>query len=155
MGGIVKSTKYYTIDAAGVELIAGFEGYVDGVYDDSDGYATVGFGHLLHESAATPADHREYDGRGKEFFTGLLHEDIHKIAILPMRFYIHVAMDQNRVNALASLGYNAGGGVFAGSMGRFCNAKDWAAAADEFIAWAHPSVLLGRRETERTLFLKQ
>jgi GH24 family phage-related lysozyme (muramidase) len=143
----------YSIDQAGVELIASFEGYVDGVYNDSRGFATCGIGHLLHESPASSADHREYDGRGRGFFLGLLREDIQRDAIGPMNTVLHAPLNQNQVNALASLAFNTGPGSLYGTVGRDINARDYAAAADAFLLWSHPSVLLARREQERRLFL--
>jgi GH24 family phage-related lysozyme (muramidase) len=142
----------YQIDQTGVELIASFEGFVDGVYNDSRGFATCGVGHLLHQSPATQQDHRTYDGKGRAFFLGLLHDDIERVAMRPMRQYIHVPLNQNRVNALASLAFNCGGGCLAGTVGRKVNARDWAGAQEAFMLWSNPPVLRARREQEAALF---
>lgn len=143
----------YQIDAAGIELVASFEGYVDGVYNDSRGFATCGYGHLLHTSRATAQDHRTYDGKGRAFFLRLLHQDIERVSMRPMRTLIHVPLSQNRVNALASLAFNCGGGALAGTIGRRLNARDYKGAADAFLLWDNPPVLRARRERERALFL--
>ncbi|MFZ1925300.1 MAG: lysozyme [Solirubrobacteraceae bacterium] len=143
----------YAIDQAGVELIAGFEGFVDGVYADSRGFATCGYGHLLHESAPTEQDHREYDGRGRTFFLGLLREDIERVAIGPMNQALRVSLNQNEVNAVASGCFNCGPGFVEGTVGREINAHRLVAAANAFMLWAHPSELVPRREAERRLFL--
>lgn len=143
----------YAIDEAGVELIASFEGFINGVYADSRGFATVGYGHLLHESEPTEQDHREYDGRGRTFFLGLLHQDIQRVAIGPMNQVLHVSLNQHQVDAVASACFNCGPGFIEGTVGRDINARDFSAAADAFMLWAHPSVLAGRREAERRLFL--
>lgn len=142
----------YQIDQTGVELIASFEGFVNGVYNDSRGFATCGVGHLLHTSPATQQDHRTYDGKGRAFFLGLLHDDIERVSMRPMRQYIHVPLNQNRINALASLAFNCGGGALAGTVGRKVNARDWKGAGDAFLLWSHPAVLRARREQERALF---
>lgn len=147
-------SRAYRIDSTGVELIASFEGFVNGVYNDVRGFATVGYGHLLHQSPATAADHRTYDGRGHGYFLKLLHDDIERVSMRPMRQYIHVPLNQNRVNALASLAFNCGGGALAGTIGRRLNARDYQGAADAFMLWVHPSVLRARREQERALFLR-
>jgi GH24 family phage-related lysozyme (muramidase) len=143
----------YAINQAGVELIASFEGYVDGVYDDSRGFATCGYGHLLHESAATQADHWRYDGRGRTFFLNLLHEDIQRVAIGPMNTALHASLNQNEVNATASATFNCGPGFVEGTVGADINAHRFAAAANAFMLWDHPSVLTSRREAERRIFL--
>lgn len=143
----------YAIDRAGVELIASFEGFVNGAYNDSEGYATCGYGHLLHRSPATRADHRRFDGKGRAFFLNLLHQDIERVSMAPMRRYIHVPLNQHQVNALASLAFNCGGGCLAGTVGRKLNARDYHGAADAFLLWSHPSVLIPRRRQERGLFL--
>jgi GH24 family phage-related lysozyme (muramidase) len=44
------------IDAHGLHLIAGFEGFVDRPYNDSAGNATIGYGHLIHRGPVTLAD---------------------------------------------------------------------------------------------------
>lgn len=144
----------YSIDRAGLELIIGFEGFVNGVYDDSRGFATCGFGHLLHESPATEQDHREYDGRGRAFFEGLLHGDVERVAIAPMNQALHVPLNQHQVNAVASGCFNCGPGFVEGTVGREINAEHWQAAADAFLLWANPPVLRPRREEERALFLE-
>lgn len=143
----------YQIDQAGVELIAGFEGYVGGAYNDSLGYATAGYGHLLHRSRATAEDHRTYDGKGRAFFLRLLHADIERVSMEPMRRLIHVPLNQHRVNALASLAFNCGPGCLAGTVGREVNARRFQQAADAFMLWVHPPELTGRRRIERALFL--
>jgi len=144
----------YEVDAAGVELIASFEGYVNGVYNDSRGFCTGGFGHLFHESPATEEDHRLYDGKGKTFWLKMLHNDIYRDAIEPMNATLHVQLDQNEINPVASACYNCGPGFVEGTVGRLINARKWNAAANAFMLWDHPSVLIPRREQERALFLQ-
>jgi GH24 family phage-related lysozyme (muramidase) len=144
----------YSIDQAGVELIAGFEGFVNGAYNDSRWFATCGYGHLLHQSAATAQDHHTYDGKGRAFFLTLLHGDIQRVSIGPMNRYLHRPMSQGRVNAVASGCFNCGPGFVMGTVGREINAGHWQAAADAFRLWSTPPVLRARREIERALFLK-
>jgi GH24 family phage-related lysozyme (muramidase) len=143
----------YEIDPAGVELIASFEGFVDGVYNDSRRFATCGYGHLLHQSPATVADHRTWDNRGRDFYLRLLHDDIDRVALEPMRRYLDVPLNQNQINAVASGCFNCGPGFVAGTVGRLINQRDWHGAAQAFYMWAHPPVLYPRRRTEANLFL--
>lgn len=144
----------YSVNEAGVELIASFEGFVDGVYNDVEGYATVGYGHLLHYSNATPEDHRVWDGRGHAFYLSLLHQDINRLCVEPLAAFVHVPLNQNQVNALASAIYNCGAGFIEGTVGRLLNERRYFAAANAFLLWDHPEVLRPRRETERALFLR-
>lgn len=144
----------YHLDQSGVELIASFEGFVDGVYNDSRGLATCGYGHLLHMSPATAADHRTYDGKGRAFFEHLLHDDIQRVSISAMDAALHVPLNANRVRAVASATFNCGAGFVSGTVGRLINERKWQAAADAFMLWAHPSVLIPRREQERALFMR-
>lgn len=144
----------YSIDEAGLLLIRGFEGYVDGVYDDSRGFATCGVGHLLHQSGATSADHREYDGRGWAFYSRLLAGDVQRDALGPMNATLHVGLNQNQINAVASACFNCGPGFIYGTVGRLINERRWAAAADAFLLWDQPPELLPRRRQERALFLR-
>jgi GH24 family phage-related lysozyme (muramidase) len=143
----------YSVDQAGVELIASFEGFVDGVYNDSEGYATCGYGHLLHYSPATEADHREFDGRGRAFYLKLLALDIKRDATDPMNHFLHVSLNQNQVNAVASACFNCGPGFVEGSVGNAINAENWRLAANDFMLWAKPAVLTARRQAEARLFL--
>lgn len=150
----------YQIDQAGVELIASFEGFENGAYNDSEGFATCGYGHLLHRSPATAQDHRTYDGKGRAYFLNLLHSDIERVSMAPMRQYIHVPLNQNRVNALASLAFNWGGGILNphassplySTMGRLLNAKKYREAGDYFLELAHPPILMPRRRQEKALY---
>jgi GH24 family phage-related lysozyme (muramidase) len=144
----------YQIDQAGVELIASFEGFVNGAYNDSEGFATAGYGRLLHRSPATAADHARYDGKGRAYFLGLLHEDIERVSMAPMRAAIHVPLNQNQINALASLAFNWGGGILSGHIGGLLNAKRYSAAGDYFLELAHPAILMARRRQERVIFNK-
>lgn len=144
----------YLVDGAGIELIAGFEGYVNGAYNDSDNppNATCGYGHLIHTGPVTEQDKRDYDGRGRVFFLDLLHQDIQRVALAPMERYLHVPLNQNQINAVTSATFNCGPGFVEGTVGKLINARAWGPAASAFMLWAHPAVLAGRRGTEARLF---
>jgi hypothetical protein len=104
-------------------------------------------------SAATTADHRTWDRRGRPFYLRLLHEDIDRVALEPMRRYLDVPLNQHQINALASGCFNCGPGFVAGTVGRLVNERDWQGAARAFYLWAHPPVLYPRRRAEANLFL--
>jgi GH24 family phage-related lysozyme (muramidase) len=144
----------YALSHAGLELIMSFEGYRDGVYNDSRNFATCGYGHLLHTSLATHADHERYDGRGRTFFLDLLRKDVDRDAMSPMNRLIHAPLNEHQVDALASLAFNCGPGALEGTVGREVNERRYREAADAFLLWSHPPELRPRREQERALFLK-
>jgi GH24 family phage-related lysozyme (muramidase) len=144
----------YAANAETVDLVASFEGFVDGVYNDSSNNATGGFGHLIHLGPVTPTDEREYAGHGKAFWLSLFHEDIQRVAIGPMNEYLHVPLNQPSVSAVASATYNCGPGFVEGTVGHDINEREWLPAANAFMLWANPSVLTPRREQERALFLR-
>jgi GH24 family phage-related lysozyme (muramidase) len=143
----------YAIDRAGLDLILSLEGYLDVVYADSRGLATVGVGHLIHMGYPTAHDHAQYDHKGRAFYEQLLRSDVERDSIGPMNHYLHRALNQNQVNAVASAAFNCGPGFIYGSVGQAINRGDMQGAADAFMRWVTPSVLYGRRVHERNLFL--
>lgn len=67
---------------------------------------------------------------------------------------VHVPLTQNEFDALASLVFNIGTNGFLGSsVLRQLNQRNYRAAADDFLMWNRPAVLLGRRRAERLQFL--
>jgi len=136
---------------AGIAAIAQREGERLTAYRDSRGLWTIGVGHL------TNAFFKVFPGlkitREKEM--ELLAHDLGEVEATINRC-VKVPMTQNQFDALASLGYNIGcGGLAGSSVVRYLNAKNYNAAADAFMAWCHPSVLIGRRKAERIQFLRK
>lgn len=156
------------LSPAGVHLIAGFEGYVPTPYEDSAGYCTIGYGHLIGERACTAADRAAYSGWSHERFLTLLDQDAAdavaavssavrvKLGIIPARA-------QARFDALVSLAFNIGSGAFAASsLVREINRKgaprDWATCGPRWLAWDHAGGvvvpgLLNRRRAEVAIFI--
>lgn len=137
--------------AAGVAFIAEWEGFVDHVYLDAGGLATVGYGHLVRT--------------GEDFSGGVTKEQ----ALALLAADVATAEDcvdghteglsQNAFDACTSLTYNIGTGAFlASTVLHEIRAGNMEAAADAFLLWRKVNGqdnagLLARREAERTLFL--
>ncbi len=134
----------------GAEFIEREEGFRADVYNDSEGYATVGIGHLLHYSGATAADHAKWDGMSMAAALKLLAAD-NAPGLQAIQHYVRVELTQPQIDALCSLLYNCGPGAISGGIQRAINAHHDPTAA--FMAWAHPTVLEGRRRRELEVFL--
>jgi len=139
------------VSPAGVTVLAQREGERLSAYRDSRGLWTIGVGHL------TNAFFKVFPGlkitREKEM--ELLAHDLGEVEATINRC-VKVPMTQNQFDALASLGYNIGCGGLAGStVVRELNAKNYIAAADAFMEWHRPSVIIPRRKAERIQFLKR
>jgi GH24 family phage-related lysozyme (muramidase) len=144
-------------------FIAPFEGYSQRPYDDSNGYATAGYGHLIAErsvaslSASTVRKYTlsEPDARA------LLARDLAK-DYAPAVNALPVKLNDDQKVALISAVYNLGTGVLGvkHDLGRHLHAGELRAAADSLLEYdkdAKGQVLAGlqrRRKAERKLFLK-
>lgn len=146
------------VSQRGLEFIARFEGCVLHPYNDaaSPPNATIGYGHMIHRGAVTPADVRKF----KEFTLGdamrLLVEDaqaaVHAVASLGVR------LNQHEFDALVSFAFNCGGGALMGGIARSLKAgrKQQAMSVLREYVHAGSEVLPGlvrRRTAESALFL--
>ena len=140
--------------ANGLAFISREEGLRLAPYNDSEGHATVGVGHLLHRGNVTAADRRAYAGFTREGAIRLLKADVGKVEHA-IDNAVKVPLNQNQYDALVSLGFNIGtGGLTSSTVVRKLNARDYKGAADAILMWRKPAVLLPRRQRERSLFLK-
>ena len=48
------------LSAAGVRLIAGFEGFRSDLYNDAAGHCTIGYGHLVHTGNCDGSESAEF-----------------------------------------------------------------------------------------------
>lgn len=139
------------LSAAGLRLIATFEGFRAEPYPDSGGKATIGYGHLIQ-----PAD-RFRPPISEAEALGVLRRDVAS-AEAAVRDAVHVPVTQREFDAMASLAFNIGGGAFARStLVRLLNRGDRAGAAAEFSRYirAGGKVVAGlvrRRQVERNVF---
>lgn len=140
------------ISAAGVKMIAGFEGYESAPYTDSVGVWTIGYGHTEGVSSRskplTQAQAR-----------ALLQHDLDKTYAPPVTA-LGLPLNQHQFDALVSAVYNLGPGILSSSstLGKALRARNWKLAADALLLYDHAGgrVLPGlrtRREAERKLFL--
>lgn len=147
----------------GARFIGAWEGYRPTVYADSRGFATIGIGHLLHMSRPTVADFKLY--WSLPVALAQLQKDAEANGLAVIRRNVHVPLTQAQVDALACLCFNTGPGAL--EPGRVVtvavNSKPsrWNPVAmrawhgrvrGAMLEWAHPSVLLRRRESEARLF---
>jgi GH24 family phage-related lysozyme (muramidase) len=133
----------------GAEFIEREEGYRADAYNDSQGYCTVGIGHLIGYHACTSADHATWDGMSMATALKLLAAD-NAPGLQAIQHWIKPELTQPQVDALCSLLYNCGPGAITGGVQRAIN--NGQPVDQAFLAWAHPSVLLGRRQREVALF---
>ncbi len=135
------------ISPAGLTAIKQREGVELRAYQDTRGIWTIGVGHTGREV------HRGLRWTEEQVNTALEH-DI-GWAEAAVNSDVHTPLTQNEFDALVSLTYNIGAGGFAGSSVRKqLNAGNKQAAADDFLMWERPAVLVKRREGERAQFLK-
>lgn len=145
------------INQAGLHLIEEFEGLArklpDGkiaAYADAVGVPTIGYGHThgVHLGQVITVE------QAQEF----LQQDLRQ-AESAVSHLVKVALNDNQFAALVSFVFNLGAGALSRStLLRDLNAKNYQAAADQFLVWDHAGgrVLPGlvrRRQAERKLFL--
>jgi lysozyme len=141
-------------DAAGLAFISREEGTVLHPYNDSQGYATVFVGHLIAYRHVIARDWTDWAPLDRPHAIRVLAKDVKEVEDA-IHASVHVSLNQNEFNALCSLGFNIGtGGLRSSTVVRRLNAGDRRGAADAFLMWRIPSVLLPRRYRERALFLK-
>lgn len=153
----------------GAEFIGRSEGLVLHPYNDAVGYATIGYGHLLHYSPVTAADKEKWKGFTAKDAISLLQKDADKYA-RPLAAHAKKRgwkLNQPQFDALVSFSFNVGTGWLDdsglertltrvskdGKVGDL----DKAAIRRELDKWdvaggRHLPGLLARREREARLF---
>lgn len=140
----------------GTNLIIEYEKEVLRVYDDGFGFATLGIGHLLTpaEKKTMPIGTKITREQSREYF-----KKDSKRFVDAVNAAVKVPITQNQFDALVSLAFNIGTGAIAkASLIRKLNNRDYAGAADGFLAWnkvkgKEVKGLTRRRKQERSLFL--
>lgn len=142
----------------GAVFIGNFEGWRPEAYNDPVGFATIGYGHLLHRSPVTAADRKTWGTLTHVRGLALLQQDA-EAAAASIRNHVKVRINQAQFDALVSFAFNCGVGAFeASSLLRKLNAGDKAGAANGLLDWDmagghHLAGLHARRARERELFL--
>ncbi len=142
------------VSERGLKLIELFEGFSPTQYDDGTGTMTIGYGTTAADISPLP-----------RYLTRQQAEDLlrEKLArkYVPSIAALHIPLNQNQIDALASFVYNLGTGFLEPgyTMGRLLRARAYRAAADAMLQYDHVGGqvwqgLKVRRENERALFLR-
>lgn len=140
---------------AGVQMIAGFEGFVAKPYNDVAGNATNGYGHLLHMGRVQPGD----PSVSPSVALLQLHMDVAQAEKAVNRL-VRVSLTQNQFDALVSWTYNLGAHALANStMLKDINAGRKDLVPAEMEKWVHAggvavAGLVERRTAEAKLFVQ-
>lgn len=141
------------------KLIAQFEGYEGRCYNDPEGHATIGYGHLLHYGPCTKKDMR-LRWTKKEARLQLKEDIKYRIEIV-QKATKKVYTTKNMKVALTSFVYNVGETAFKEStLLKLLKKGYYLRAADQFLRWKYGDNkrelpgLVNRRKKERQVFLK-
>jgi GH24 family phage-related lysozyme (muramidase) len=151
------------LSPAGAAFVAAWEGYRARAYNDSEGNATIGVGHLLHYGPVTQAELALY--WPLPYALAVLRADAARNGLDELHQSLHVPLTQGQVDALVCLGFNCGPGSLRadGLVMQAVNGKPrryrllamraWhQRVRTTMLAWAHPAVLERRRLSEAYLF---
>lgn len=147
-----------------VDFIKSKEGLRLEMYDDDAGYATIGYGHLIHYGKVgtdTKAEKPFKNGITDTEAVDLLKTDIENKAEKFVRSNVKVKLSQNEYDALVSFTFNVGGGALKRStLLKKVNAGETNAATikSAFVVWnkAGGKELKGltkRRQAEAEIFI--
>jgi GH24 family phage-related lysozyme (muramidase)/uncharacterized protein YraI len=106
--------KHLSMSGKGLTMLTTFEGSRLKPYNDSNGYCTVGVGHLLHTSRCTSADHRISAARARSLLTS----DVKKFSSGVTHLLPKTPLRQYEFDVLVSFAFNIG-------LGGFRNSKVW------------------------------
>jgi RHS repeat-associated protein len=142
-----------------IQLHEGFGKNGKNPYNDSRGFATVGYGHLLHESPITPEDVAQYKNFTKAGGLRLLKKDLEKLEP-QIKAVIIVPVSQTEYDAIVSFTFNVGIGnnnpnsPNAGLTGsEFLKQLNRGNYKGTLLLHYHtPTEIIGRRNDEVTLF---
>ena len=119
-------------------------------YRDSEGYWTIGVGHLL--SLDKNADFSALAWT-REHAEQVFAEDLTKYE-KAVNDSVHVPLKQNQFDALVSFAHNIGvAGVMNSWVVREINGGSWDAAAAAFDNWHKPPSIISRRNGEKHQFI--
>lgn len=138
-------------------FVSYWEGYAPRCDDRLDGFATIGFGHLLRFSPCTAEDRELWWSKRKAL--AQLDKDL-RDAAGDVRRLVRVPLSADQRSALISFTFNVGQTALRDStLRRLLNGGNYRAAADQLLRWVHgPGAvelpgLHRRRAAERQLFL--
>jgi GH24 family phage-related lysozyme (muramidase) len=145
------------VSAKGLAFLIAEEGFIPHAYNDPAGHATFGVGHLLHLGPVTQADRAQWGTKARPkpraLVERVLREDLAQYE-RAVREAVNRPLTPHQFDALLSLAFNIGTGGFRRStVVKRLNAGDFRGAADAFLMWNKPAILIPRRRRERELFL--
>ena len=129
--------KTLKISKKGIEFIKSWEGLRLEAYDDSQGFATIGYGHLIERKSIKDISlSNEYkNGISQEKADELFEKDLEKFEDAVKRD-VTVPLYQNEYDALVSLLYNCGENFLkddkAPKLYNYLKNRNYSQAADEF-----------------------
>jgi len=148
--------KDMSLSEQGLHFIANNEGFPKRQpYNDPLGYATAGYGHLLHKSPYTAADAAKYGGMTKQDGMVLLKQDV-KSRVSAVNRLVKVPLKQNQFDALVDFTFNVGEGAFGRStLLRQINGGNMSGVSTQLLRWTNGGNkgLINRRNVEINLFV--
>jgi len=145
----------HDVSNAGLNFIAGYEGYSATTYNDVAGLATIGYGHLIKSVES-------FGILSRSAATQLLRKDA-SFAVNAVNKYVKVSLNQNQFDALTSLTFNIGAGGFSkSSVLRNVNSGNTLSIDKSFMMWNKATIngvltpvqgLTNRRQAESNLFM--
>ncbi len=146
------------VSPQGLDFIKGYEKLSLKAYDDSEGYATIGWGHLIdHSSCAalkgSAAMKPFVNGLTRQQADALLAEDVLQAEQVVKRA-VQVPLFQHEYDALVSLIFNLGGFRKCPKLLTKLNTRDYSGCCDEFADITNGGVagLVARRKGEMKMF---
>jgi GH24 family phage-related lysozyme (muramidase) len=147
-----------TISKEGIAFIKGWEKYNSQPYDDSRGFCTIGWGHLIKrdscEAIRNEEDFKQYkQGISQTAADDFLIEDIKRMENI-VRSRVQAPLFQHEYDALVSLIFNIGSFKNCPKLLSKLNTKDYSGCCDEFFDITNNGTpgLVKRRQSEMNLF---
>lgn len=149
-----------TTSTKGKAFLIRQEGVRAYAYNDSEGHATFGVGHLIHRGPVTAADRKKWgtqsNPKNMSFVMDVLTADLEGREAA-VREAVGRWLLPHRFDACVSLCFNIGNDAFKTStVARMLRTRPRGyrtLAANAFLLWVHPLSLAARRWRERKLFL--
>lgn len=161
LGAAPSSMAPRPLNSLSLELIKHFEGWSAAPYNDSAGFCTIGYGHLLALKQCAQINLGPYkNGITKEQGLKLLEKDT-ELARLAVQRRVSVSLSSDEFGALTSFVFNLGEASLTDStLLKLLSIEDRNGAAKQFKRWvrAGKDVATGlviRRRCESTLFVSQ
>ena len=122
-----------SISQKGIDFIKSWEKLKLEAYDDSEGYATIGYGHLIWRNSINvkPLPTEFVNGITEAEAEEILRSDLSD-AENKLKLAVNVNLYQHEYDALVSLIYNLGSTSKAPNLFRLLNSEEYDRAADEF-----------------------